>query len=102
MGSLLNWLYIFMHKAIWIIALIIIFALINEPLMHIINHPDSFAEGNFYCLYYLVWIITVILGVYFVTKILSIIITFDGGDMFIREKSDEQHELNKIEQTDQE
>lgn len=85
MDNLLNYLYLFVQKAVWIIALILIIALSGKPISAIINDPTTFSIGNFYCLYYFVWILTVVLSVYFIARIISHIVTAPEP-MIFREK----------------
>ncbi len=88
MEDLISWLYSFLHKAIWILALIFIIYFAHEPLLKIMNNPEIFKEGNFYCLYYFVWILTVVLGFYFLAKIISNILAI-SDPIFIKEINDE-------------
>lgn len=92
MDNLLNYLYLFVQKAIWIIALILIVALSSKPISVIIDDPTTFSTGNFYCLYYFVWILTVVLSVYFIARIISHIFTAPEPIIFRKneiEKKDE-------------
>lgn len=87
MDNLLSYLYLFIKKAVWITALILIIMLVSKPITAIINNPDIFSHGNIDCLYYLVWIFTVISGIYFIASIISNILDF----------SEPTHSLNEIE-----
>ncbi|WP_320734471.1 hypothetical protein [Enterobacter sp. 214E4] len=90
MDKFANWFYTFINKAIWICALILIFVLTVKPVTLIANNPDAFSSGSLNCMYYLVWIITSVIGVYYVAKILSNIIAVSEPFFYVADESDEE------------
>jgi hypothetical protein len=87
MANLLNWLYSFINKAIWVIALLSIFSIAGKPLTIIINNPEAFSRGSLDCLYYLPWILTTVLGIYFTAKIISKIIEISEPIIITKNKN---------------
>jgi hypothetical protein len=90
MDKFANWFYTFINKAIWIAALILITTLTIKPITLIASNPEAFSSGSLNCMYYLVWIITSVIGVYYVAKILSNIITISEPFFYISDESDEE------------
>lgn len=94
MNNFLNYVHSFIQKAVWVISLILISVTSYKPVIVIINDPDTFSTGNFYCLYYLVWILTSVLGFYFIAKIISNILMV-SEPVFLSKKEDLKHEDEK-------
>lgn len=90
MDKFANWFYAFINKAIWISALILIFALTVKPVTLIASNPEAFSSGSLNCMYYLVWIIASVIGVYYVAKILSNIIAVSEPLFCAADESDDE------------
>lgn len=94
MIKLLDYVYGFIQKSVWVAALLLIFILSSKPLMEITQYPDAFFRGGVYYLFHLVWILTVVLGVYFVAKIISNILLI-SEPIFIQHSEDTNKESAK-------
>ncbi|EPT5086682.1 hypothetical protein ACVUCS_003627 [Salmonella enterica subsp. enterica] len=71
MERLLNWLSIFIHKAIWTMCFIFIIYLIFPPLDAITNSFQTWPDANFQNLFCLVLILTSTICVYIIANVLD-------------------------------